>query len=122
LIDAIKFVDTKSKQMLLVLFMIRKGPNDQPVLAVDKFPVVHITPLKGVLAVNPRNHTLMYYSGFLLHSPEWKNLPMEQSLKDTFCRRPVLRGQPCPANNTVTVTIKKNVDPASSLPSLVVMG
>lgn len=115
LVDALRFQPLQGPVYYL-LIAIAKNANGAPLIVPGKFNFVQNTAQGGLVLTDPHGR-LFYYSGYLMATPGWKNLPPGQMVQDQFCKVPAQIGA-CPPQNTVKVVLKKPVDPNKDIPFL----
>lgn len=115
LVDAIRFQPLRAPAYLLLL-AIAKGADGRPSILPGKFDIIQQTPYQGLVLKDFKGR-VFYYSGYVLTTPAWKNLPLGQSLQDQFCKD-FSQNAPCSAHNTVKFVLTKPSEARKEIPLL----
>ena len=113
LVDAIMFRPQNLSPFLL-LIAIAKNPNGTPTIVPGKFDIIQNTQQNGFVLYDSHKR-LFYYSGYILATPQWQNLPPGQNLTDQFCKDLVPLSM-CSPQKLVNVVLRKSLDPRKDLP------
>jgi hypothetical protein len=113
LVDAIMFRPQNIPPFLL-LVAIAKNANAAPTIVPGKFDIVQNTQQNGFV-LSDSHKRLFYYSGYVLATSQWQNLPLGQSLTDQFCKDLVPLTM-CSPQKVVNVVLRKSLDPRKDIP------